>query len=278
MSEANVGTEIPGEEFIEDLDSEQDTVISTDVDPEEEKAREHGWVPQDEWDDSRGTWVDAGEFNRRGDLFAKIDSYKHRLNEYDKKFELVNEHLKKMEERAKEEALKILREEKAEALAAENYDKVVELDEKIHDERNKKSEFDNPQMQGPPPEFIEWNQKNDWYGKNNELTMYADDIGESYKRRNPQASYEQILDYVETMTKKTYSEEFGGSKRSPRQAVESGQNSSSKKTSGKKSVYTEADLSPIQRDAMRTFASQGIMSEEDYIQSLVDMGELGQKK
>lgn len=108
------GTEIPGEET-----AGNENVVR-DYDAE---AREHGWVPKDEFKGDESRWVDAETFMKRADemmplLKAQNARMKRELEQMKKDFRRANTHMEGMEKRAYERALADIEEKHRNAVEA----------------------------------------------------------------------------------------------------------------------------------------------------------------
>jgi hypothetical protein len=114
-----------------------------------------------------------------------------------------------VKEDAKKEVLDTFKRQKRDAIKNEDYAEVAKLDLqideltdnldrkfKVNDEKFHAAE--QQQQMGPPPEFFDWNKKNDWYvlGSQNGLTKEADVLAVSYAQLNPNASYPDVLKFV----------------------------------------------------------------------------------
>jgi hypothetical protein len=75
MSEQNteINTEVVNSPVVEEKEVVTETPV--ELSPDEQRAMEHGWRPKEEWEGDPEDWVSAREFNRRGELFARIAKY-----------------------------------------------------------------------------------------------------------------------------------------------------------------------------------------------------------
>ena len=62
------------------------------------KAIDQGWVPKDKFEGGEDDFIDAKEFLRRGELFAKIDTQKRELSSVNKELHAVKKALGALKE------------------------------------------------------------------------------------------------------------------------------------------------------------------------------------
>lgn len=243
----------------------------------EQQAMKHGWKPQENWEGSKDDFITAPEFNRRAELFDKIARQSKEIKEVKDQFTKLAAHQSKVAEKAKQEVLEALKEEKIKAYADEDFEKVVEIDEKIAVERNTEIPEVNKQ---PDPAFDEWAARNEWYSNDTELTELADALGIAYgnaqvkKGRSADSiTMDEVLTYVDSKMKKHIS--TNAQERAP-SAVESATKSPSKRsTKSSKPKFTAKDLNNDQLELMRgIIKADPLMTEAAYIEELVKIGEL----
>ncbi len=259
MSEEQVVDQVPQ---VEGQQEEQKSELSS----MEQRAIEMGWRPKEEFDGDEDDFIDAKEFVRRKPLFDKIDHQNKELKEVKKALKVLNEHHQKVKESEFKAALNYLKEQKKLALSEGDADKLIEIDEQIVEAKAKQTQeaqAEKQQSNQPHPEFIQWVQANDWYAKDAEMRMTADQIGTAYAASNPDKDPREVLDYVKTRIRKLYSEKFTNPNRDKPSAVEG----SSRQPVGKP-ASKEYPLSEEEKKVMHTFVRQGIMTKEQYIDQL----------
>lgn len=260
----------------------------TDIDPVEARASEKGWVPQDEWEGDPDQWRPAKEFLDRGELMDRISSQSRQLEKYSTEVEelkdglkVLAEHNKKVAKIEYEKAMKDLKSRKAEALSYGDHDTVVELDDQIDELKESKKEIEEveqkPQQKnnGPHPDVVRWMESNSWYNNNMVMQGAADAIARQYLSQNPSAESDpsKVLDYVSREIRKEFPEKFG-TKRKPSGTADPSSNGASRGASGAKK-YTVKSLSPEQKTIAKRFAATGVMTEQEYVDQLAELGELG---
>ena len=248
-----------------DVDGE----VSTEPEIDEEtlaEAKRQGWVPKDEFNGPEDKWTDAENFVKRG---KEINALLRKDNEFLKRevseMKSTMMEFKKFhadtEKRAYERAMLDLREQKKEAIAAGDGEKVLQVDDAIDELKTARKE---ERVAAPPqaidPAFIEWQEENRWFGKDNELTAEANLIGEVVKRQNPTLIGSEFLEEVTKRVKRMYPEKFTNANRTKPNPVEG----STAKPSGPRGRGF-ADLPLDAKQACQKFEKQGLVTREQYI-------------
>lgn len=212
------------EEYVEDVDTTEVDDVSTDEGEEEsgevtgvssssieDRARQQGWKPAEEWDGDPNDWVGPEAFLVRGELFGKLKNQSKTINELNQVVNDLKEHHSKTAEREFERALNYLKNQKREALDDGDHDLVMELDDKIADTRKsweeEKSKASEPTTN---PEFESWleNPKNRWYLEKPVMRAAADRLAEEYAQKNPKATFEDAVKYVESQMEDDFPQFF----------------------------------------------------------------------
>ena len=232
---------------------------------EEIRARESGWVPQEEWAGDPEKWRPAKEFNERGELFGKIDNLGKELKETRKALKMLQEHHSKVKETEFNRAvteLKGLQKKHLEEGNSDEYLKTTELLTDLKAEQKAREVLGQQQAEQAKnqvdPRFIAWQEQNQWYLKDPEMKQFADTLGLGYAQANPGMEPDVVLEYVSKQIKKTFKEKFENPNRTKPSAVEGGSPAASSK---KDSV----ELTDDERRVMNTFVRQGIMTKDEYI-------------
>ena len=268
---------------------EQDNTDLTSLTDTEIQASEKGWVPQEDWDGDSDQWRPAKEFLDRGELMDRISSQSRQLGQFTSEVDVLKQslqqlgdHNKKIAEQEYTKAIKHLKEQKADALQYGEYDKAVDIDEQMSDLKESKKEIEvaeqvveQPQevSQEPAPEIVAWMAKNTWYDTDIVLQGAADAIARQYLGKNPAAegNPSEVLEYVTKQITKEFPDRFSN-KRKPSATVDSANGKTVSK--GKKSKHTIHDLTDEQRKFAKTFANSGVMTEQEYVDQLSDIGEI----
>ena len=207
-------------------ESQEDPVIA--------EARKDGWVSKEEYRGDPDKWSDAPEFVERGKHINRILQSKLKRQE-DQISELRAgvEEFKKFSnaqvthERAKlETALQELKTQKAVAIREGDGELVTDLDDRIDHAKTQLKETkpsEQPQEQRSAQDkadFEDWNQSNNWYGKDRKATRFADMVAQDIlKRPNPPRG-KVFLSEVDSILREEYPEIYANPARSRPGAVE----------------------------------------------------------
>lgn len=258
--------------------------------PTEQKAMDNGWVPQEEWDGEADDWVTAAEFNRRGELMGKIHTQKLEINktateiaELKKALKALGEHNKKIAERAYADAIRDLKQKKAEALSEDDHNLVVEIDDQIDELKDAKKaadkvveqETNSQQEEGlDDPVAVAWIENNPWYNTDFEMRGTADGVARAYLAKNPEhtGNSVKVLAHVDKIMKERYPEKFG-TRRRPNGANESEEPTGRNRSTGRASSNK---LNQEQRKIGQRLVDAGALdSLDEYAKQLDKLGELG---
>lgn len=276
--------------------TDESTNVDIDIDANpaglsdaELKASEKGWVPETEWEGDPDQWRPAREFLDRGELMDRISSQTRQLNQYNNdiselkdSLSALTEHNKKIAEQEYKKAMQDLKSRKADALDLGDHSTVVEIDEQMSDLKESKKNIEveetKPQQnsQQPHPEVEAWMGNNSWYNTDIVLQGAADAIAKQYMSSNPgsESNPGVVLEHVAATIKQEFPERFGQTKRRPAATTEPSNNGSTT-AKGKKMKYTTAHLTPEQKQIAKSFAKTGVMTEQEYVNQLAEMGEIG---
>jgi hypothetical protein len=256
------------EEVVEESTTEPAQEADEYAEEDVEQALASGWKPKDQWQGDPKKWVTPDEYNRRGELFTKIDSLGKDLRDTKKALRMLQDHHSKVKETEYSRALASLREAKKQAMAEGDADAILEVDERLMDmkaHRLAEQSASRQEAMQPDPRFVAWLDKNPWYGQDGEMKAFADDVGIAHAKANPDKSPEDVLKYVEGRIKRTYADKFVNPNRSKPSAV-AGRDV--QQTEPKASKFSEKDLSAEERRVMRTFVEEGLMTKDQYMADL----------
>lgn len=242
---------------------------------EQQIAMSKGWIP----DGVPGKpQISAEEFLRREELFDKISKQNHTIHKLESAMDEMAKQHSKIAELERQKVLDSLKEAKKQALAEEDYDRVIELDDKIEETRNSKEaeESETPkQSQTVDPDFQSWQSKNSWYDadKNPDLFQEATAIGMAFNQTTGKVGKE-LYEHVERVMRRMYPDRLGdNSYTQTAPAVESNARPT-RQPRGKKRKFTKSDLNDVQRQVMNRYVRSGVLTEQEYIDGLVEIGEL----
>ena len=265
--------------------------LASNMTDHEQRASEKGWVPENEWEGDPNQWRPAKEFLDRGELMDRISSQSRQIEKYNSEVsemktamkELAN-HNKKIAEQEYKKAMADLKSQKVQALDSMDHTAVADIDEQISDLKQSKKEAEEEAVQEssqqdsntPHPDFLNWVEQNTWYQNDIVLQGAADAIAKQYMSKNPgvESNPAEVLRYVTEQVTNEFPDRFGNkTKRRPSATTESSTTGTTR-TKGK-TKYSMKDLTPEQKSIAKRFASTGIMTEQDYVDQLAELGELG---
>lgn len=259
------------QDFVED---NADELEAADEPSEAEKsAMAKGWKPEGVEGKPN---LSAEEFLRNEEFFNKIHKQNKTIKNLEKQLdEMAGQHAK-LAELERKKVLDELNAQKKKALAEEDYDRVVELDERLAETREEKVETKQPKQEDHTidPDFYTWQARNSWYDqeKNPDLFQEATALGAAYANMTGTTGTE-LYEHVEATMKRLYPDRLGSGAKNPTAAVETTAKPVRKKAGPRK--YTKADLNDTQRQVMNRYVRSGVMTESEYIDELAKIGELG---
>jgi hypothetical protein len=264
-----VKVEAPVEEVVVDkeveveaVEKEVEAAPDVEVSEDEQLAMDAGWKPKDQWEGDAKKWVPADEFNRRGELFGKIDNVTRDLKETKKALRMLQEHHGKVKQSEYARAVATLNQQKKDALVAGDADAVIAADDRIMDLKASRNAEDQAARtpQSPDPRFVSWVEKNSWYAQDTEMRELADDIGIAHAKTHPDKDPAEVLVYVTQRVKRAYPDKFTNPNRSRPTAV------AGKEVQGAGKV-TESNfkLTSVEEEIMKTFVRDGVMTRDQYI-------------
>lgn len=234
----------------------------------EDRAREQGWQPAEEYEGDKSKWVSAETFVAKGELISKIEAIGKELKNTKKAMHMLQDHHTKVKEAEFTRAVNYLKQQKKQAYESGDVDKIIEIDEQLVNvkETQKQQAMIRTQEEQVEetvhPNFVQWVDKNSWYNTDAELREASDAIGLAHAKANPNKTPEEVLDFVSRKIKATYSEKFSNPNRDKASSVEgAGSSARTKKVS-------DFDMSEEEVRVMNTFVRQGIMTKEDYMKEL----------
>lgn len=230
--------------------------------PTQEQALASGWVPKEDFKGDPEKWVEAGEFLRRGELFAKIEHQNKKIKDMDAALKMLGQHYQQVSEVEYQRALKDLKEQKKSALEEGDADRVIEVDEMIAQVREAKATASTAPAQPTQeihPAFTAWQAQNPWYERNGPMRAYADALGTELHASGMHP--DEVLRKVSEEVRKEFASKFTNPRAARPAAVEG---SSTKSGQSSSSFQLSAD----ERRIMNTLVRQKVLTEEQYVADL----------
>ena len=251
------------EEVVVPESTEEAVVITT-----EDRAREQGWLPAEEYDGDKSKWVSAETFVAKGELIAKIESIGKELKNTKKAMHMLQDHHTKVKEAEFTRAVNYLKQQKKQAYESGDVDKIIEIDEQLVNVKETQKQQamilaqDNRIAEEVHPGFVSWTEKNPWYNTDAELRETSDVIGLAHAKANPNKTPDEVLDFVSKKIRASYPEKFSNPNRDKASSVEgAGSSARTRKVS-------DFDMSEDEIRVMNTFVRQGIMTKDEYMKEL----------
>lgn len=224
----------------------------------EDRARRMGWAPKDQFKGDPSKWVDADRFVERGE--TEIPLLRAQVRNLEKGIRDFAQYHSQVEHRTYERAKRELEAKANEAKQSLDFDAYESA-------RNDLSQLEatKPQPVQPPqahenPEFSHWADRNQWYGRDRELTAYAESIGAYVRQTNPDIQGQDFLDAVAAKVRKEFPNRFENPRRSAPSAVERAPEGG-KRGNGK--GYN--DLPGDAKSACDRYVKLGVLTREQYL-------------
>lgn len=240
----------------------------------EQRARDMGHVPLEDFRGDPDKWVDATEFVRRGetqmpilrerlgktqDDLKKIRGELQQSNATMKEFAKYHEGV---EQRAYDKARDKIKAERADAVAAGDSAAFTAADNELEtlDANKPKPVVVTETSPDQAPVFLSWKEDNAWYDEDPELHAAAEAFAELMHHSSPNIKGKEFFEAVTAKVKATYPQKFENSRRKDSASVE-GAGGGSKRSNGK--AY--GDLPAEAKAACDKFVKQGLMTQKAYL-------------
>jgi hypothetical protein len=230
----------------------------------EQEAMTHGWKPESEFESKTGKkWKTAEQFMELKPLYDKIDEQHREVKNLKKGLEAFGKHYNKMEQATYERAMTDLKSQRKTAL--EEGDLVLAEDIRDQMEFKKREATLAPVVEAPQEdrtaEMNSWKQRNDWYEKDEDMTAYADGVGNKLLRSGKDPT--DILAEVSKRTRAAFPHKFRNPNKDTAPKVESG--SSGRNRGGSETSGLTAGEIQIMEQLIRSGAP---ITREAYIKDL----------
>lgn len=265
------------------VDTSADETVA-ELDPAvESEARRSGWIPKESFKGRESDWVDADTFVRQGRIVRPIlkennarlekelAEAKGELAELKLTTQEFAAEFAKMRENAYKRAIADLRVQKREAREKGEDDIVDDLEDRIDslkEEQAKKAA--EPKKEAPKAaepdlrEFREWQSENKWYDEEKEPDMFdaAEAIALRLSRTESGLVGRPYMDRITELVKAKFPDKF----ENPRRKTATHEGGSARGES--KRGHTYADLPAEGKKACDRYVRQGLMTREQYIDSV----------
>lgn len=232
--------------------------------PTQLKAMEQGWKPKEQFEGEEDQFIDAGEFIRRGELFSKIEHQSKEMKVMRQALEAMKQHHTKVEEAAYNRALKSLQDKRKSLLLEGEVAEALALEDEIDNVKAQRTQMAQqaqlPVVPEVNPEFTQWVDRNNWYGKDKIMRAAADRIGLDLAQEGVAPS--EVLKRVEKEIREAFPHKFANPKQERASAVEASSRS------GNSASRSAIQMDDREREVMRKIVRSGVMTEAQYMAEL----------
>lgn len=239
--------------------------------PVEDRARDMGWRPKEEFkgDDSR--WVDAETFVKRGEEILPIlkansrkdkealDAAKAEIAEMKATFAEFRQYHSKTEQRAMEKAKKELEREMAEAVEAKDHGAVRAIAADMAAlSQNVQTDADGSPYKTPDhaKTLNQWKGENPWFESDRVMTAAASAIADELEQAGVRGA-DQLAEVAKRI-RAEFPQKFQNDRRNAPAAVEGS-------TPARKAGRSAADLPPEARAQMNKWVKTGLLTEKQFL-------------
>jgi len=253
-----------------------------------EKAKSMGHIPIEEWKGDPDNWTPPDEFIKRGETFMPFLKAQNRkyeeevenlkitvstLTEREKKRQEEIDRLSKMSEKtaqmAYQKAKQDILDQQRQAAGigdVEAFDELEAKKEKLTPPFQPvaiETKPAQPQVDSPPPEYVEWAKQNTWYETDEFLKAVADATAGRIKKQNPNITFPALLAETEAQVKKEMPHKFTNPNREAGSLVDEGQTRGNVGASSNKQNY--ANLPPDAKAQCNKLVEQGLCTQENWV-------------
>lgn len=246
-------------------------------------ASARGWVPKGAFKGDPDKWIDAPAFLERAE--NEMPLLKANLRKMEKQYEESRKETKKLHEllkdvvantnaqadRAVEQAIAKLKEERKQAAKEGDTDKVERLSEQIEDVKATKpvkaeKKEEKPEPTQLPEEFNDWLDENKWFKESKRMNKYAEGVWQEAVESN-EAGFNSLslkaqLAFITKEVKKEFPDKFGNPRRREAAAVEGAGNGNMR---GGGKGYE--DLPQEAKDICNKLVAQKVLTRDEYVKN-----------
>lgn len=246
---------------------ESNTPVVNEV---EQRAREMGWVPKEEYTGDQTKWKSAEVFVALDEPIKRIESQSQELKQMRKALEALKQHHSKVAENEYQRALRDLKSQRKQALVDGDIDTFDRLEDEIEKAKEQfgsiRETAQAPIIEEPSnvvhPEFRSWLNRNAWYESFPYMRQFADDAGRKF--HNQGLDRAEVLKKVEEAVRKEFPNKFTNPNKDKAPGVEEGGTKSGKRAE-------TIELTEQERNIMNTLVRSGTLTKEQYIAQLKEV-------
>lgn len=247
--------------------TEQTSTPEPQVNETEQRAREMGWVPKEEYSGDSAKWKSAEVFVALDEPIKRIESQSQELKKVKLALDALREHHSKVAENEYQRAIRDLKTQRKQALVEGDIDSFDRLETEIEKAKDQFIEIKQRNVVEAPtqsevvnPEFKSWLNRNAWYESYSYMRQFADELGVKLHQQGLDRA--EVLKKVEDSVRKEFPNRFNNPNKANAPGVEEG----GTKSGGKRNESFE--LNDQERNIMNTLVRSGTMTKEEYITQL----------
>ena len=226
----------------------------------EQRAYSKGWRPEAEYEGD--SWIDASEFMGRAPLYDGLSKQGKTIKQLQRTVTDLAEHNRKIEVNAIARAQAQLKEQKKAAYEESNFNEVVDIEERQRKLDVQAQNTAAKAEEAPNQDFVDWHDKNDWYGSNHDMTIWADGYGRNMRDINSEMPADELYALITEKAKEVFPQNFGGDKGLPNRGAPTTKSKSKRSTSGAGALTEE------QERLCKEFVDAGVMTKEEYVEQI----------
>lgn len=251
-------------EGVEPVAPQEQAPVPVEYSEVEQEAMSHGWKPEAEFDSKSGKeWRTAKEFMALKPLYDKIDEQHKEVKNLKRGMEAFGKHYNKVEQAAYERAMNDLKAKRTAALEEGDLVRAEEIRDEMDDKKREATQ--RPVIEVPvedrTAEMNSWKKTNSWYEQDEDMTAYADGVGNKLLRSGKDPS--EILAEVARKTRAAFPHKFRNPNKESAPRVESG--SGGKNRGGSDTAFMSASDIQIMESLIKSGAP---ITREVYINDL----------
>ena len=272
------GTQTP--DSTSDATDQTQTSAASSKEPQytarELEAMDQGWQPLEAWTAAGHDAADhrsAREFLDRGELLSTIRATRDELRKTQEITKTLADHNQKVYVAGYNKAITDLRQAKAAALEKGDARAVVAIEERIDQMKDARDSAIQQSVQQVPaspqpaqetPAFKTFKSTNRWYEANPDMRHFAHGVAIDYAAKNPNASEEQVYEYMARQTRRAFAGQFSG--QTPPSPDGAGRSASGpSRTGGDKFEALMATLPEDQVRVARNMVKAKVITKEKYV-------------
>lgn len=228
----------------------------------EQKQFDQGWRPLEEFNGPEDNWKTAKEFQRDGEWLDKLKEKDQRLDRIERDFNQRLENTNKLHEARRESEIKALKAEQRNAVDSADTDSFDKAQTQI-DALEKAAPVETvPQTDNA---IDDWNKKNPWFFEVGEKSNDAKVFYNSFAGANPNATTEQVLEYLDKKINQLYPTTNDNPRRNQPNTAEN----NTRRTNRQSKSLTMNDLTNDERQEWNMFGSQ-MFTEAEFLKTVAD--------